>query len=85
MAALRRGNTPFAPCVRALRNSASECGGKAVMCMGYEARCVQKRAPGVLSRPKEDHTQNYNEHGGPGMRRLKGHALSFGFGHFSRE
>jgi hypothetical protein len=77
-------NAPFAPCVRALRNSASECGGRAVMCMGYETRCVQKRVPGVFSRPK-GHTRNYNEYGGPGMRRLKDHALSFGFGHCSRE
>jgi len=44
---------PFAPCVRALRKSASECGGSAVMCIGYDARCVQKRVPGVFSNPEK--------------------------------
>ena len=46
-------DAPFAPCVSALRKSASECGGREVMCIGYEARCVQKRVPGVFSKPKE--------------------------------
>ena len=52
------GDTPFAPCVRALRNSASGVRSSTVICIGYEARCFEKRVPDVFSNPNTQESVN---------------------------